>query len=179
MLILVLGGASSGKSRIAEKICLKLGKPLYYLATMQDDCDESKRKIANHRRMRRGKGFYTIEKPFCTDEVCFAQKGTLLLECLGTLLANEMFKEKTDLEPNERILREISSMISKNRHTVIVSNDIFSTLEGLNSQSIAYLKNLAYLNKEIAKRADVVIEAVCSLKNIIKGEDICRSSDIF
>ena len=179
MIILVLGGASSGKSRMAEEICLQLGKPLYYLATMQNDCDESRRKITSHRKLREGKNFETIEKPYCIKEIDFPVKGTLLLECLGNLLSNEMFREELDLCPNERILDEINNVVLKNNHTVIVSNDIFSSLSGLNNESIAYVRNLAYLNKKIAKKADVVIEAVCSLKNIIKGEDICRSLDIF
>ena len=179
MIVLVVGGASSGKSKMAEDICLRLKKPLYYLATMEDNCSESRRKISGHREMRKGKGFETIEMPKEIERAVFDKRGTVLLECVGNLLSNEMFSQEFDPNPCHRILEGIDSVISKNENAVIVSNDIFNNLEGLDEGSLAYVRNLAHLNIEIAKRADVVIEAVCSLLNIIKGEEICRSSGIF
>ena len=71
MMELVTGGSGSGKSAYAESavcrlhrlLCRKTGErtPLYYIADMVPYGRETEEKIANHRRMRAGKGFRTLE----------------------------------------------------------------------------------------------------------------------
>lgn len=106
-LILVTGGAASGKSEYAEERIRELfrasglpGKRLLYLATMQrDGSSETDSRIARHRQQRQGRGFETLEKACRLEDLkpvemnkaadffrCF-----ILLEDLGNLLANEMY----------------------------------------------------------------------------------------
>ena len=64
MLILVSGGAASGKSAFAEELIVRSGlKERIYLATMQVWDKESERRVERHRAMRAGKGFATLERP--------------------------------------------------------------------------------------------------------------------
>ena len=61
MMVLVTGGASSGKSVFAERVTLSLPGPHAYVATMRHGDAETEARIARHRAMREGKGFKTIE----------------------------------------------------------------------------------------------------------------------
>ena len=61
MLILVTGGASSGKSAYAESLCLPFS-PRYYVACMQPFGRDAEARIERHRAMRRDKGFTTVER---------------------------------------------------------------------------------------------------------------------
>jgi adenosylcobinamide kinase/adenosylcobinamide-phosphate guanylyltransferase len=66
MLILVTGGARSGKSSFAEQYASKLGHRGVYIATAQDCDEEMQARIALHRRQRENETFSwaTIEEPF-------------------------------------------------------------------------------------------------------------------
>lgn len=94
MLILVTGGAGSGKSLLAERISMRLKRmPFWYVATMQVWDQECRDRIDRHRRQRAGKGFQTVEAPVHLAEAAAAlpPDGTALLECLSNLVANEQF----------------------------------------------------------------------------------------
>ena len=91
MLTLVLGGAASGKSAYAESLCLRSPLPRTYLATMQVWDDECAARVAKHRAMRAEKQFATVECPLHLDRVALPRRGTVLLEGLGNLTANELY----------------------------------------------------------------------------------------
>ena len=104
MLIVVTGGAGSGKSALAERYAIGLAQEAkctpVYIATMRRDPDdpETEAIIRRHREMRAGKGFITYELP-CgirqatesdgrfglygkeAGEACFSEEGTI--NCAG------------------------------------------------------------------------------------------------
>ena len=68
-IILVTGGARSGKSKFAEKLALKIGKKrAAYIATAQIFDDEMKHRVKIHRE-RRGDEWTTFESPFNADKI--------------------------------------------------------------------------------------------------------------
>ena len=92
MLILVSGGASSGKSAFAEELIVRSGlKERIYLATMQVWDKESERRVERHRAMRAGKGFATLERPLDLAGLPLPPGSAVLLEDLTNLTANEYF----------------------------------------------------------------------------------------
>ena len=97
MIVLVTGGASSGKSAFAERVACALPAPHVYLATMQGAGAEAAARIERHRALRAGKGFETVECPNMLESLAHSgslpDQGTVLLEDLGNLAANEMFAE--------------------------------------------------------------------------------------
>ena len=94
MMILVTGGSGSGKSAFAEDCVLALGeKKRIYIATMFPFDEESKKRVARHRNMRKGKGFETVECYAGLKNVRIDKNSTVLLECMSNLVANEMFQE--------------------------------------------------------------------------------------
>ena len=82
MLILVSGGAASGKSEYAESLIVRAGhEKRTYIATMEIFDAEGARRAARHRTMRAGKGFTTLECPRGLMEAALPAGGSALLEC--------------------------------------------------------------------------------------------------
>ncbi|MDQ6964418.1 MAG: bifunctional adenosylcobinamide kinase/adenosylcobinamide-phosphate guanylyltransferase, partial [Mariprofundales bacterium] len=79
---LILGAASSGKSRFAEQQAAQYNLPVIYIATARqlDGDDEWQRRIAEHRQ-RRDAGWQTVEAPYSLPEAVkhHADSGALLL----------------------------------------------------------------------------------------------------
>lgn len=86
MLVLVTGGAASGKSEHAEKIICARAHSKLYLATMQPFGKSARARIARHRKLREGKGFYTVERSLDLKACKWIVIMTDLLEDLGNLL---------------------------------------------------------------------------------------------
>ena len=58
----VIGGSKCGKSGYAEKILDSFDGKKLYIATMIPYGEEAQKAIKRHRKMRRNKGFETVEK---------------------------------------------------------------------------------------------------------------------
>ena len=91
MFTLIIGGAASGKSALAERAAQTLPGEKVYLATMEVFDAESRARVARHRAARAGKGFQTLEQPTAVDLTPLPAEANVLLEDLSNLLANEMF----------------------------------------------------------------------------------------
>lgn len=183
MLTLVIGGSGSGKSEYAENYITKLEpEQKIYLATMYPWDEESKRRIERHRNMRAKKNFQTIECFYglkeAVDEWCELETKTVFLDCMSNLVANEMYcnegflqKDQSKVALVDYILAGIDALCSKFEKVVIVSNDVFQDGVDYNEEMQRYLKNLARINEEIAKRANLVVEVVCGIPITRKGEE--------
>ena len=167
MLTLVYGGAGSGKSALAEKICCSLPRERVYLATMQAHDAESLARVTRHREQRRGMGFRTLELPCGLAKAAVRQDDNILLEDLSNLLANEMFAENGGGE--EAVWEGIRHLLISCAHLTVVTNEVFTTGACYGDSTLQYLKSLAALNRGIASIGDLVIEAVCGLPNVLKG----------
>lgn len=172
MFYLISGGSGSGKSEFAENIAVKLynkekkekEQGLFYIATMMGTDLETLEKIERHRTMRREKGFVTLE---CFTDLKSAfitsapSDGTILLDCLSNLVANEMFSEHGVKEHIvEEVLQGVEYLLEKCNHLVIVTNEIFSDGCDYDNTTKQYIRNLGQLNQNLAKRADKVVEVV-------------------
>lgn len=62
MLTLILGGARSGKSDLAERLAAASGRPVLFVATMEPGDDETRARIAAH-RAQRPEAWRTVEEP--------------------------------------------------------------------------------------------------------------------
>lgn len=99
MLSLVVGAAASGKSAFAEKLTLSLPGQRIYVATMPPWDDECRERIARHRARRAGLGFCTMERYRDLGGLEVPSGSNVLLDCLGNLLANELYGSSTGDEP--------------------------------------------------------------------------------
>ncbi|HIW50579.1 MAG TPA: bifunctional adenosylcobinamide kinase/adenosylcobinamide-phosphate guanylyltransferase [Candidatus Blautia intestinavium] len=162
MVILVTGGSGSGKSAFAENCVVSLGEQKrIYIATMYPYDEESRKRVARHRKMRAGKGFETVECYTGLSRAEASEGCTVLLECMSNLVANEIFQEEG---AGEHALEEIKKGILglKNRaaNLVIVTNEIFSEAAVYQGEMKTYLECLGKINQFLAEEADQVVEVV-------------------
>lgn len=179
MIVLVTGGASCGKSDIAENIAIDFGGKKCYIATMNPYGAEGRQRVERHAKLRSGKGFDTIEKYTCLSNVDCGGYDTILLECVSNLLANEYFGEDGENGGEERhdhgdktfmrISEGIRHLKDIAGNLVIVTNDIFSDGIIYDNDTMGYMECLGKVNRFLGAEADVVIESVCGIPIFIKG----------
>lgn len=173
MTALIIGGAASGKSEYAESLLEGAGNKLY-IATMQPFGDDAAARIARHRALRGSKGFKTLERFTALGALTDTElpKGcSVLLECLGNLAANELFAPQGAGEDAETaILDGIARLARRSRHLVVVSNDLFTDGVAYDADTARYLNFLGRCNAQIASRFDRVVEVVCGIPILLKGE---------
>ena len=90
---LILGGARSGKSALAEKRAEESGMQVIYIATAQALDGEMQRRIAHHRE-RRPASWGLVEAPLYLAETLqrsAAPDTCLLIDCLTLWLSNLLF----------------------------------------------------------------------------------------
>ena len=173
MLILVTGGAASGKSAHAERlVCEAAPSSQLYLATMQPFGAAAQARIARHRALRQGKGFETVERPLGLQSLTLArQYDGILLEDLGNLLANEIFApDGAGDAAFGSILAGIAHLQDCCETLVVVTDEIF--FDGLDypPETARYIRDLAALNRALGAQADAVYESVCGILLPLKGE---------
>ena len=171
MMHLITGASASGKSAYAEGQLAKAeGPEKYYLATMRAWGAEGEARVRKHRAMREGKGFQTIEAFHTLEQVRLPGKGSLMLECMSNLLANEQFEiGGTDEEILERIQVGIQNLEAQTNDLVIVTNEIFSDGCSYDADTIRYIRLLGTLNIWLAKQASLVTEVVYGIPIRQKG----------
>ena len=113
MLTLVIGGSGSGKSSFGEKLAQESNSKLYYLATMIPYGDEGKRRVERHLKLRKGKGFETIEEYMDIGSIDIPYGSCVLLEDLTNLVANNMFTKNPQKDINMFIVNGIVQLYNK------------------------------------------------------------------
>jgi adenosylcobinamide kinase/adenosylcobinamide-phosphate guanylyltransferase len=90
-LVLLIGGARSGKSRLAVRLAIAQHCPVTYLATAQAGDAEMAARIARHRRERPA-SWATIEEPLRLHEAIDSVPGEhcLIIDCLTLWTANAL-----------------------------------------------------------------------------------------
>lgn len=167
MFTLVVGGAASGKSEYAEGRALALPGRRIYLATMHPWDQECRDRIARHRRLRRNKGFETVERYTDLAGADIPPGANVLLECMSNLTANELYDPNGGGE--EAVLRGVEALLDRCGHLTVVTNEVFSSGSAYGEDTLPYLRSLARINRCLAARADTVAEIVCGLPNYLKG----------
>ena len=164
MLILVSGGAGSGKSAFAESLVVSSGlEKRVYLATMQVGDGESVRRVERHRAMRAGKGFSTLECPSGLDRREVPAGSAVLLEDLSNLYANEYFGPAGRDGAFDRVLAGVERAAGQAGLLVVVTNELFSDGGDYDAVTLDWLTGLAALNRALAARAERVYEVVCGI----------------
>lgn len=167
MFTLIIGGAASGKSKFAEAHAIKLTGWRIYLATMEPFGTEGRVRVERHRRMRAGKGFETVERYADLAGLLLPLDINILLECLGNLLANELYYSRGG--GAEAVLAGVDHLLSRSAHLTVVTNEVCSGGRDYAGDTLRYMGELARINRTLAAQADLVVEVVCGLPNVLKG----------
>ncbi len=170
MEILVIGGTASGKSEYAETLAMQYRPPRCYIATMMSGDAESLTRIERHQKIRAEKGFITIERYTDLAELRLPPCNTVLLECLGNLVANELFTPDGAGEwVAGTILSGFAALRNQYGNLIVVTNDVFGDGNIYHNGTQRYLETLGSLNRVLAERFDRVIEVVCGIPILLKG----------
>ena len=174
MTVLVIGGSGSGKSAFAEEKVVELAGncPKYYIATMKIWDDEGRKKAGRHVKMREGKNFMTIEQPDDIGSIADLEStGTVLLESMSNLVANEMFKDETVVSEDEvadKICKDIEVLTGRVRDIVIVSDNVFEEGTDHGTETNSYINAMGRVNNYLAGISDEVWEVVCGIPVKVK-----------
>lgn len=139
-LVVLLGGARSGKSLRAVKLAAEAGAPVTFVATGEGRDEEMEARIESHRRERPA-GWVTIEEPLdlrAALESAVAGS-TVVVDCLSLWVANllEQGREPDDLAP---------LAASRPGLTIAVSNEVGLGIVPVNELARRYRDLLGRVN---------------------------------
>jgi adenosyl cobinamide kinase/adenosyl cobinamide phosphate guanylyltransferase len=121
-LVLLTGGARSGKSRLAVELALRQDEPVVFLATAEAGDEEMAERIASH-RAERPAGWRTVEEPLRLCEAVAAADGCLVVDCLSLWVANAL--EAAGAEEVERQAeRGAAAAAARAGLTIAVTNEV-------------------------------------------------------
>ena len=158
-LILVGGGARSGKSRFALARAQALGPRRLFIATAERSDDEMRDRIARH-RAERGDRFDTLEEPRALPEALAGARDhdVILVDCLTIWISNLLVGGAPAEVVQDRVAALQAALARRRSHVVIVSNEVgmglvpetplgrvFRDLTGLAHQRLAAVADELYL----------------------------------
>lgn len=179
-LILITGGAKSGKSTLAESLAIQEKSNVYYVATMPriKDDEELSFKINEHRK-RRPANWTTIEKETLIEleiEKLKNVSSTLIVDCLSTYVSNIMLgedKESSYEEQSERMFSNLKNLaevlLSKDKiRFIVVTNEVGWSIVPENKSARLYRDLLGAANQYMSKSANQVFLCVSGITLKIK-----------
>jgi adenosyl cobinamide kinase/adenosyl cobinamide phosphate guanylyltransferase len=154
--VLVLGGARSGKSAVAERLAAGLGTDVTYLATARVDPGDAEHvaRIARH-RARRPATWQTIEcpEPGQLPAALAAADGVVLVDSLGTWVANH---PGLDVDPAPLL----AALSSRAAATIVVSDEVGLAVHPETAAGRRFVDAIGELNQAVAGVAGRVVLVV-------------------
>jgi len=170
MLQLILGGARSGKSRLAERLAAESTLPVTYIATSQPLDGELNERVALHRQ-RRPAHWQLIEEPLELARVLgenAAADACLLVDCLTLWLTNLLMlddAERLNIE-REALLQSLAQLPGE---IIFVSNETGLGIVPLGELTRRYVDEAGWLHQALAERCQRVVLTVAGLPLTLKG----------
>jgi adenosylcobinamide kinase/adenosylcobinamide-phosphate guanylyltransferase len=197
-LVLVVGGARSGKSAFAQRLAVSSGQPVAFIATALAGDEEMRERIARHRAVR-PREWHTFEEPLdLVRTVHQASKlaDVLLVDCVTLWLGNFLLQESGEgekdnegeaefqtasrlfderaIEAFEALLAVIKSL-GPNKTLIVVTNEVGLGLVPAYPLGRLYRDTLGSINQRLAQAADRVYLMVAGMAIDLKRlhEEAC------
>lgn len=174
MLTLILGGARSGKSRLALQRAEATGRPVSFIATAQANDAEMAARIARH-QAERPAHWTTIEAPLdLAGAIRAAGAGCVVVDCLTLWLTNCLCQPDPAAFAGRRAallatLAARRSLEGGNADLILVSNETGLGIVPLGELTRRFVDEAGWLNQDIAQLADEVVFVAAGLPLILKG----------
>ncbi len=164
---LVLGGARSGKSRLAERLIMETPGPWLYIATAEPHDDEMRARIAEH-KLRRSTGWLTRDAPLDLPKALLEsdRDRPILVDCLTLWLTNLMIGER-NIEAATGAL--LAGLQYRTGAVVLVSNETGLGIVPDNALARKFRDEAGRLNQRVAEAADRVLFVAAGLPMTLKG----------
>ncbi|HBA87718.1 MAG TPA: bifunctional adenosylcobinamide kinase/adenosylcobinamide-phosphate guanylyltransferase [Geobacter sp.] len=170
--VLVTGGARSGKSRFAEGLANEYAPLRGYLATGEAGDGEMAERIARHRG-RRGDEWETVEEPLRVPEAIRESEGrfsVLLLDCVTLWLSNMLFRcEGGAGEALSRVEEFTRGFGAFRTPLIVVSNEVGMGIVPEHPLARSFRDLAGEANEMIAARADEVYVTISGIPLKLKG----------
>ncbi len=175
-IILVTGGARSGKSSYAQQLAARLGgASVTVVATATASDDEMSDRIARHQSDRPAE-WTVVELPTRAAR-CLATVSThvVLVDCLTMLAANAAREANPDGPDrlSAAVLLEVDELLDAARTVdgslIIVTNEVGSSIHPSTALGRWFQDALGRANQTVARAADDVVLLVCGCPVIVKG----------
>lgn len=178
---LILGGARSGKSALAERLAGQSGKPVTVIATAQARDSEMHARIALHRE-RRDASWTTVEEPIALADAiarCAAPDRIVLVDCLTVWLSNLLFSENRDypdvgqVDPPPAFHVQRAQLLHTLGNTagevILVANEVGLGVVPHGAVSRWFVDEAGRLNQAAAALCGRVVFVAAGLPLVLKG----------
>ncbi|MGM0378105.1 MAG: bifunctional adenosylcobinamide kinase/adenosylcobinamide-phosphate guanylyltransferase [Bacillota bacterium] len=177
-IILVTGGARSGKSSYGENLLKKLDGKKGYIATAVAFDEGMKERIKKHKAMRPDK-WKTFELQYNISshiDKISKECDSLILDCITVFISNIFYKENIDWDKitnkeinslENKIDKEIELIISKikeyNLNLIIITNEIGSGIVPANKHTRVYRDIVGRINQKVARLSNKAFACISGI----------------
>ena len=173
MLTLILGGARSGKSRLALQRAEASAQPVCFIATAEAHDAEMADRIARH-QAERPAHWVTVEAPLdLAEAIRTAPSGIIVVDCLTLWLTHWLCQpERDNFSKDFSGARTALLAALQARHAdemILVSNETGLGIIPLGALTRRFVDEAGWLNQDIARIADEVILVAAGLPLTLKG----------
>jgi len=173
-IVLITGGARSGKSRYAEERAREVGARLLYVATGEAKDEEMAQRIAEHKK-RRGNRWFTVEEPEKVAAALLKHRGEIdcaVVDCLTLWISNLLIRQD-----EEAVIKKVEELIERlpllDFQVFLVTNEVGSAIVPDNPLARKFRDLVGWTNQRVAQAADEVVLMVAGLPVIVKKEEAC------
>lgn len=186
-IVLILGGARSGKSSLAERMAVEKGGRVTFVATAQPYDEEMRHRIEAHRAARPVE-WLTVEEPLDiagSVEEAAGNSDVIVVDCLTIWVSNHLcglsrragqpedgawprLVDQLRAELSDQIACMVAAARKGNADLLAVSNEVGLGLVPPNALSRAYRDLLGAVNQQVAAEANKVLLMVAGLPVDIK-----------
>ncbi|WP_040262412.1 bifunctional adenosylcobinamide kinase/adenosylcobinamide-phosphate guanylyltransferase [Pseudomonas massiliensis] len=170
MLRLILGGARSGKSRLAERLAEASALPVTYIATSEPRDAELDARVRLH-QARRPPHWGLVEEPLALAQalqIHAAPGRCLLVDCLTLWLTNLLMLEDAARLSAERAAL-LDTLPNLPGEIILVSNETGLGIVPLGELTRRYVDEAGSLHQSIAECCQQVVLTVAGLPLTLKG----------
>ena len=176
-LILITGGARSGKSGYALDRAERCGGKRTFIATSPVTDPEMAERIGHHQEERRGRGWRLIEEQ--TDlprAIAGAGPGVILIDCLTLWVNNLLYRAErqgealTDTAMNAHCDQLLAACQQRGGTVFFVTNEVGMGIVPDNALARHYRDLIGRANRLLATAANEVVFVCCGIPMFIKQE---------
>ncbi|MBV9762819.1 MAG: bifunctional adenosylcobinamide kinase/adenosylcobinamide-phosphate guanylyltransferase [Acidobacteriaceae bacterium] len=178
MVTLILGGARSGKSRLAQRLAERDGR-VTFIATAERNEDREMMARIEHHRASRPEKWRTVEEPLdlaAAVESASKDSGAILVDCLTVWLGNLFWRHRDSGEAaiGECARKQLERIVEAGgqAHVILVSNETGCGIVPEAAVARAFRDAQGLLNQWAAQAADRVVLTVAGLPLYLKGQPV-------
>jgi adenosylcobinamide kinase/adenosylcobinamide-phosphate guanylyltransferase len=177
--ILVGGGARSGKSRFALRRAGELGHRWTFVATAEPLDDEMAERIRRH-RAERSSAWTTIEEPRALPEALDATgpADVVLVDCLTLWVSNLLVRGDSAAIVTAAFDRLEAALLRRRAHVILVTNEVGMGVVPETPLGRRFRDTIGDLHQRLATRADeIYIAALGTILRLRPGPVAAMASD--